>query len=808
MKEVMEVAPTSMLEGSKLSEQISSETESIQRGVVRYRKLAREATERGDGASLKPAERMIIHWLEPLKMAIREEQKACVEGKPSLGRAIYGNAIWCLDADRIAVITAHEMISWCMQKPLNGVLLVRLAYAIGNGVVAEINADNLRTDNRASYEELDKRFKRLTHSRVNAWAKKTMADPMWSRRVCVHLGTKLVKLAMGVASIKNYDQEGWQWKPAFAHEFKWMDGHKKGVIRLTSEALGLIEEGHLFRQHLRPRFAPMLIPPYLWKEGEPGGYVQVRTPFVSKPTVEQTEAIENTDMSLVYESLNAINSTPWDINCPILNIMKTLWDDGGGTKSLPKADLQPLPPKPVDIDTNEEARKAWKKEAHDVHGENAKLRGARVEFMQKISIADNLKKEKEIYFPHQLCFRARAYPIPIILNHHGDDVARSLMLFSNKVELTDRGRWWQRVHAANMYGYDKADFESRVSFITNMMPQIEACISRPLDHMDFWDQADEPMQFLAACMGMLDDNIGSRLPIQIDGSCNGLQHFCAAGRDERGGTLVNLVPGPNPQDAYIEVLNVVKAKLEKQDTEIARQCLKHLTRKVLKQPVMTQVYNVTRVGARDQVKEQLKKLGVKKEDQFPISKHLSDLVMESVGDVFPEAIVIMRWIEECCRMMCKDKPMRSIQWKNPVGFPVIQPYRNMRKFQIKTVMQRLTVGERDQTAPVMLSKQVQGGPPNVVHSWDGAHMMLTSIDCADHEIDFAAVHDSYWSHASNIDDLSDILRTQFVEMHKEDLVGKLYLEWQEAYPDIDLPVPPAKGSLDLDQVMDSPYFFG
>ena len=39
----------------------------------------------------------------------------------------------------------------------------------------------------------------------------------------------------------------------------------------------------------------------------------------------------------------------------------------------------------------------------------------------------------------------------------------------------------------------------------------------------------------------------SRLPVQIDGSCNGLQHYAALCRDLDGGFSVNLLPSDRPQ---------------------------------------------------------------------------------------------------------------------------------------------------------------------------------------------------------------------------------------------------------------------
>ena len=70
----------------------------------------------------------------------------------------------------------------------------------------------------------------------------------------------------------------------------------------------------------------------------------------------------------------------------------------------------------------------------------------------------------------------------------------------------------------------------------------------------WWQRAEDPWQTLAACMELRDAlawhdvaAFPSRLPVQVDGSCNGLQHYAALGRDAQGGTAVNLCPAPRPQ---------------------------------------------------------------------------------------------------------------------------------------------------------------------------------------------------------------------------------------------------------------------
>jgi DNA-directed RNA polymerase, mitochondrial len=66
--------------------------------------------------------------------------------------------------------------------------------------------------------------------------------------------------------------------------------------------------------------------------------------------------------------------------------------------------------------------------------------------------------------------------------------------------------------------------------------------------------ADSPWQCLAACHDLTcalqsgdPASYRSALPVHQDGSCNGLQHYAALGRDLTGGRAVNLTPVDRPQ---------------------------------------------------------------------------------------------------------------------------------------------------------------------------------------------------------------------------------------------------------------------
>uniref|UniRef100_A0A7S0CI71 DNA-directed RNA polymerase n=1 Tax=Proboscia inermis TaxID=420281 RepID=A0A7S0CI71_9STRA len=96
---------------------------------------------------------------------------------------------------------------------------------------------------------------------------------------------------------------------------------------------------------------------------------------------------------------------------------------------------------------------------------------------------------------------------------------------------------------------------------------------------------------------------------------------------------------------------------------------------------------------------------------------------------------------------------------------------------------------------------------NYVHSLDSAHMMLTALEMEKRNLDFTAVHDSFWTHAGNIDEMNEILRDSFVDLYDGDVLEDLRESWKLRYPDIELPDLPERGDLDIKDVKDSTYFF-
>ena len=161
--------------------------------------------------------------------------------------------------------------------------------------------------------------------------------------------------------------------------------------------------------------------------------------------------------------------------------------------------------------------------------------------------------------------------------------------------------------------------DEREEFAMNSLDHIFDSADHPLDGNRWWLNADDPWQCLATCMELAaalrsedPTKYICHLPVHQDGSCNGLQHYAALGGDLEGAKQVNLEPSDRPQDVYSGVAQLVAADMEKlaaEGNDVAKALVGKITRKIVKQTVMTNVYGVTFVGAKAQIFKALKDKG-------------------------------------------------------------------------------------------------------------------------------------------------------------------------------------------------------
>jgi DNA-directed RNA polymerase len=507
--------------------------------------------------------------------------------------------------------------------------------------------------------------------------------------------------------------------------------------------------------------------------------------------------------------------------------MVKAWNTGEAIAELPPANPEVVYPPEPEESADLAVRIRWRRRVREIENEIAGFHSNRCYLNLQLELARAFI-DQTFYFPHNIDFRGRAYPIPAILNHMGADNARGLLRFAKGRELGAAGLTWLKVHLANTYGFDKASLKEREQFTMDHLEDMRDSALNSLNGKRWWLTAEDPWQCLAACFELtaaLDcpdpAKFVSHLPVHQDGTCNGLQHYAALGGDMMGATQVNLVPGDRPADIYSEVARLVRTEIEKDEEQgnaMAKLLHGKISRKVVKQTVMTNVYGVTFIGARAQVQKQLDVIIPKTDetviDNYSLSAYIAKTIFKVLGDMFKGASGIQHWLAACAARIATaltpeqieklnsqlhDKPtgkkknkskskkgtaadfQSSVIWTTPLNLPVVQPYRNTQIRAIPTQMQSVWITEPRSTDPVLKRKQMQAFPPNFVHSLDATHMLLSALKCDEIGLTFAAVHDSFWTHAADVPVMNRILRDAFVRMHSENIIGRLAEEFNARY---------------------------
>ncbi|KAM7195335.1 hypothetical protein V8F20_007554 [Naviculisporaceae sp. PSN 640] len=805
-------------------------------------------------------EQRLVKEIALVEAAEASEDKSAAE----LDRCSYGPFLRLLPARRLAATTIISVLSsLAVSGVAKGSALSVVVNSIGSAVEEE-----LRTQSRA--DELKKgvndkvALKRSSRNprrfRSSAPARDALAagptadgslptlpttDFSWTTTIRIQVGCALFQALMEVAKLQVVREDPKtntlvsQTQPAFVHTLQFKRGKKIGVIMPNQELVDMLTSQP--DPNVLARQLPMVVQPAPWTAFDRGGFLVTPTSLVRLKSGERDQkiyteaALARGDMDQVLQGLDILGKTAWTINRDVFDVMLEAWNTGEKVANIPP--LNPvfnLPPEP-DATGCPVQRRNWMRIVKRAENEKAGLHSERCHMNLQLEIARSFLGQV-FYFPHNIDFRGRAYPLPAYLNHMGADHARGLLMFAKGKPLGEEGLRWLKVHLANVYGYDKASLSEREQFAVDNLDNVRDSVANPFTGKRWWLQAEDPWQCLATCfefaraMDSADPTqYVSQLPVHQDGTCNGLQHYAALGGDTWGATQVNLVPGDRPADVYSAVAQLVEELIAK-DVEtghkLAALLTGKITRKVVKQTVMTNVYGVTYMGAKAQVEKQLFGLypdllaeaGL--DNMHPVSTYITHKIFAALANMFRGAHDIQAWLGEIGGRVCmsvtpeqmadlfdgleetsplpkeeaeptKRKPWEaqsipalfrsSIVWTTPLRMPVVQPYRQVNRTLVKTCLQDLAIMKPDPFDPVNKRKQLQAFPPNFIHSLDASHMLLSALACDEQGLTFAAVHDSFWTHASDVTAMSHVLRDAFIRIHQEDVIGRLLAEFQVRY---------------------------
>lgn len=610
-------------------------------------------------------------------------------------------------------------------------------------------------------------------------------------------------------------------------------------VHLHPEVVEQIDKVKAYVSVTMPVYGPCVEPPKDWGLGVTGGFhsgaLRRINPTLVHGRASARRLAKQADMPVVYSAVNALQRTAWAVNVRMLNTVHAIAKEYS-TKEIVSLNDTPAPQKPEWLkeewtkepkDTWPEDKQTefrlWKRETAEWHTQR-KLLGVRyARFYAATRAADMFRDYPAIYFVYFADSRGRLYPLTYGVSPQGSDLSKALLHFAEAKPLTDeRSVLWFHVQGANKWGFDKATLEERMAWVVDRKETLLTFADDPVNNQG-WLEAGDPLQFLAWCFEYAEyvrrpSTFASALPISMDGSCNGLQNLSAMFRDEVGGRATNLTNNAVMEDIYNNVAVAAATRLaalvpaDEEEARLKELWLAHgISRKAVKRSVMTTPYGVTERSATEYVIDDYLREGLgptfDKSEYRRAARLLMSVVWPAIGDVVVKGREAMDWLRKCARAITKQPPDDYdgvISWTTPSGFPACQDYFVAEVHRINTWLHGpMKIRVMSETETPDAAKHASGLAPNFVHSLDAAHLHLTTADAAGQGITaLAMIHDDYGTHAADAQALFDTIRKQFVAMY---LACDPPAQLAAKYPCV--PPAPAKGGLDIMEVLESDFFF-
>lgn len=414
-------------------------------------------------------------WHEALVPLVIEEIRKIkalgskIKGPEATERAVYGPFLQYIPPQKLSAIT----IITCLQQltrhgMTHQISAARLVSAVGHAIEDESSAEVIKAHNKSwmnkgvSPKDRSKRLKRLLRNhRAGSSANQKPPSPKteqkslgnttdlseWSAAITAKVGATLVAMLLRVAKIetpivKQGSERSLEQQPALMKTLQYLKGSRVGMIQLhdaMAEKLRKEPVGSAIVKHL-----PMLVEPRPWKDFRDGGFLRqpvsvVRLITLYTHTREYVKtAAGSGDLDKVFAALDILGRTPWRINRPVFDVMIQAWNTGEALAKIPPAN--PTFEYPAEPASKEDlvAQKQHAYQVKRINNIRIGIHSNRCFQNFQLEVARAFLNET-FYFPHNMDFRGRAYPIPPYLNHMGADHCRGLLMFGKGRELGEKG---------------------------------------------------------------------------------------------------------------------------------------------------------------------------------------------------------------------------------------------------------------------------------------------------------------------------------------------------------------------------------
>ena len=800
-----------------IAEQIKWERECVARGTERYYANQGRLRDTGQSDQTDVGSYLLKKRLQEVADRLRSMAYDNTAGRGNKYNKLLKQVAVDEDYMKVAYIGLRIVLESQVDKRKNNV--VNVCINIGTRLESELKCQLFEAQHPAYYGTVLKSFKEQNitdfthmHKVMNVkFNEFNLKWNLWSQLYKTHVGQRVL-----TAILEVFD------------DVLFMSLRRKGrktVYKIdTTDAFDAwSKEFEKERGLMSPFLLPLKIPPNDWVNTKTNtAYythsINTQVPLIKSHHGESKKFVEQHNPIQHIDAVNKLQRVPWKINKQVFKVQREVYEKNlsigmPSNEKITPADF-PEHLRDVEKDTYTDAQKdevtLWKERAKAAYGREQKRKGQVLSYIRSSKLALELSEWDEFYFAYTCDFRGRIYCATTGLSPQGADTAKGLLCFAKDVVLGKDGIKWLAIQGANTYGEDKCSYSDRVLWIRNNEDNIRRTVEDPITNREFWGGADKPYQFLAFCFEWANCGYGTRpeatskIPVGLDGSCNGLQHFSAMLRDEIGAQATNLSASEIPSDIYQQVADVTSSKLQAMDDPRAAIWLRvGIDRKCAKRPVMTLPYGATQQSARQYIMEYVIENWIKfdldEKHQFDLATFLTPILWKSIGEVVVAARGAMNWLQ-------KNSVAEFMKWLTPIGFPVYQYYQKTNSVEVRTQLNggcRIWIQNFDgEDATPSKIGQRNGIAPNFVHSIDATHMVMT-INLMDDEC-LAMIHDDYGTHAGHTQKLFDNIRTAFHTLYT---THNPILDWAEQVGANIESIPPI-GNYSIDEIVTADYFFG
>nr|YP_010697841.1 hypothetical protein P1S03_mgp04 [Porodaedalea chrysoloma]WCF76802.1 hypothetical protein [Porodaedalea chrysoloma] len=568
---------------------------------------------------------------------------------------------------------------------------------------------------------------------------------------------------------------------------------KRNILIVGSKLVKLLPKGNLPILNYPTRI-PMICPPkpYKLEKGQEylGGYLLNDVSYTQPLIIENSNLVKQSkilDNNIIYDMVNNISSVAFSINQKVLDFI---------LKNYKKYNLIIDPDFVHDLNNKTKLSIQESKELESFN--SIKRLESNI-----LGLANIFRNVSKFYIPVRLDYRGRIYCSSEYLNYQSVELAKALLQFAegDKVFLTDTlSINYLKIFGANCFGnkIDKLSFLDRIKWVDENKDNIIH-----FENGELISKAENKLLFIAFCFeynNFLEAETNkfnyfiSKLPIQLDATCNGFQHLTLLLNDLFLSVKLNLAKSTwedKPNDFYsfiaLKIHNFftkeleINLNLDEQTRDSYRRCSLLSTennRMLFKKALMVIPYNATAFSIINYLKDQFNFI---KKDEYRL-KNNNKIMLKEIDFInlnkalnlalfkdSPKLLNLLNYFKDVAKIA--NKLGIFIPWTLPSGLNVQQQFFAIKKVKVKPFIYTkdlLTLQIYDKNA-FNMRKQLKALMPNLVHSLDAASLalLIDNYFKEDTNKNFFAVHDCFAVTCNNVGKIISLLKLSYLNIYSD-----------------------------------------